>query len=175
MAVKAGKAWIDNDATRLKGGRLINDHGRPSRAYFHGSENSINFTWIQVKDRTHVHGGQVYHLRTIGQALRDNAAHKIGTEVEIKNLNPVTGVMLAQIMGRLARDAYTAYGPDWQEYVIVKVVSTHGLSYCFRICRAAHAAGLRTLISVRGKERLLSLKGHVEVTYVRGSLNRSIR
>lgn len=178
LAARKHKGWIDNDATRLKGFTLLNDHGWPLKVYFpHGT--SIDFTWAQVKGRTYVHQQRTYHPRLIRDALVANAktrvkGHPLGTEVEIKNLHPITPVEMERVMHQLAADMQAAYGQDWKRWCLVKVC-TGGLAYKLEVCKAAHAAGIPTLISVQGKERFMSFAGHTEVTYLRGSLNPRIR
>lgn len=172
------KGWIDNDGTRTRDHVLINDHGYPLKVYFPQGR-STHFTWDEVRGRTYVWHNQTFHLRTIPQTLKDNAktivkGHPLGTEVEIKNLRPITPTGLEVMMDDLASAAKAAYGRDWQRYVIVKVCSGT-IAWRLEVCLAAHKAGLRTLISVKGLERRLSFKDHQEVTYVRGSLNLRIR
>lgn len=170
LALAHGKGWLDNDATRTLDMVLINDHGLPLRAYFpHGR--SIHFTWAECRMRIYVHGAQTYHLRTIADALRDNAAHGIGTEVEIKSLEPITDGQMDAIMAQLAADAAAAYGANWRHHVIVKVLTNlaGGLPYAMKVCRHAHHHQIPTMLLVRGRDRFRRFPNHHAVTYVRGS------
>jgi hypothetical protein len=163
--------WIDNDATRTSNDVLINDHGNPLRAYFRKGDRSIHHTWAQVQQLTYDHAGETYRLRSIAQALKDNAALGIRTEVEIKYLGPISKARLDAILRQLAADAEAAYGADWRAHAEVKVLSnlTGGVNYALRVCRAAHAAGFTTILLARGTARFRRFKGRTAVTYVRGS------
>lgn len=165
------KGWLDNDGTRTKDMVLINDHGLPLRAYFpHGR--SAQFTWAECQQRIYVHNAHSYHLRTIADALRDNAAHGIKTEVEIKSLEPITPAGMDKIMAQLAADAAAAYGANWTHCVIVKVLTNlgGGLPYALEVCRSAHAHAIPTMLLLRGRDRFRRFPNHHAVTYVRGSL-----
>lgn len=179
-AVRHRKPFIDNDASRTKDFVLIRDHGSPEHAYFKRGDRSIHHTWADAQRIPYVYRGQVYHLATIAEAMAFNAKHHVrirgverpvGTEVEIKNLHPITPTELDSIMVQLAKDAEAAYGVHWRRYVVVKVLTCleGGTGYALEVCRAAHAAGIPTMILARNGARFLTFAGHEEVTYVRGS------
>lgn len=175
-AVRHRCARIDNDGTRTFDDVLINDHGNPSTAYFRRGDRSIRHTWAEAQQLKYVYDKHVFHLRTIAQAMADNAKHKVhgrplGTEVEIKFLGPISQARLEAIMVQLAEDAHAAYGADWKHYVVVKVLTclTGGTAYALKVCTAAHAAGIPTMILARNGARFNRFTNHHEVTWVRGS------
>lgn len=171
LARAHGKRRLDIDATRTRDDVLINDHGKPLVSYFEPGTRSIMFDWAEVKTRTYVHDKSTYHPRTIAEALVDNAKHGTDSEVEIKYLGPISYKRLYAIMHQLALDAETAYGPEWRQHVVVKVLTNlaGGINYALEVCHAAHAVDLDTMLLVRGPYRFRFFRGHTEVTYVRGS------
>jgi hypothetical protein len=171
LARRHGKGWLDIDATRTRDDVLINDHGFPLRAYFHGDERSKHFPLSWCLQRTYVHNHHVFHLRTIAAAMVDNARHQIGSEVEIKVITPITEATLGVVMRNLAHAAQAAYGTNWRRHMLIKVLTDHpgGLQYALRICRAGHAATIPTMLLPRGRARYMRFKNHHEITYIRGS------
>ena len=168
------KARIDNDGQRSIDFEWINEHGAPSRFWFAKGDRAKEHPAEELLKRSRVVGRRVYPLRSALEAFGDNAAEGVGTEWEVKNLRPITDEQLAAMMADLAHAAADAYGPHWRRHVVVKVLTDlpGGLRYALRVCRAAHAAGLRTMLLVRGRDRLRRFRGHTEITYVRGSLRR---
>lgn len=162
---------IDNDGQRSIDFRWINEHGAPSRFWFAKGDRAKEHHADELLKRSRVVGSRVFPLRSSLEAFRDNAAHDTDTEWEVKDLRPITDEQLAEMFAQLARDAEDAYGPGWQDHVVVKVLTDlgGGLRYALRICRAAHAAGFRTMLLARGRARFMRFRGHPEITYVRGS------
>lgn len=172
LARRRRKARIDNDGQRSIDYQWINEHGAPSRFWFAKHDRAKEHPAAELLKRSRVIGHRVYPLRSSLEAFRNNAAHGVGTEWEVKDLRPIRDDQLDAMLGQLARDAADAYGPDWQQYVVVKVLSDlgGGMSYALRVCRAAHAAGFRTILLARGRARFRRFRAHSEITYVRGSL-----
>lgn len=165
---------IDNDGQRSIDYEWINEHGAPSRFWFAKGDRAKEHPAADLLKRSRIVGRRVYPLRSSLEAFRDNAAHGVGTEWEVKDLRPITDEQLAAMFAQLAQDAEDAYGPDWRRHVLVKVLTDlgGGVPYALRVCRAAHAAGFRTMLLARGRARFRTFRVHPEVTYVRGSLRR---
>lgn len=173
-ARRKGKRRIDNDGQRSIDFAWINEHGAPSRFWFAKGDRAKEHRAEQLLRLSRVIGRRTFPLRSAAEAFRDNAAQGVGTEWEVKDLRPITDEDLDAMFADLARDAEAAYGPRWHREVVVKVLTDlgGGLHYALRICRAAHRNGHRTMLLVRGRDRLRRFKGHTEITYVRGSLRR---
>ena len=168
-----GKDWVDNDGqcSAPDGDQppaWVNAHGAPSRFWLPKGDRFQNHTWAELSKMHRRVNGAVVSLRDARHAFRDNAAHDLGTEWDVKNLRPWDSY-LDDLMARLARHAEDAYGKNWRKRVNVKVLTTWGLPYALKVCRAAHKHGIPTLLSVRGKHRFNRFIGHTEITYVRGS------
>jgi hypothetical protein len=165
---------IDNDGQRSIDFEWINEHGAPSRFWFAKGDRAKEHPAEQLLNRARVVGRRTYQLRSDYETFCDNAEHGVGTEWEVKDLRPITDEQLAAMFADLARDAKAAYGADWRRHVIVKVLTDlgGGLPYALRVCRAAHAAGFRTMLLARGRARFRRFAAHPEITYVRGSLRR---
>lgn len=170
------KNWVDNDghlsAPNLEGKcTWIRAHGTPETFWLPKGDRFENHTWEELSKLHKRVGAQTYQLDDARKAFIDNHRAGLGTEWDVKNVAPwATPEILDDAMGRLARHAEAAYGPNWRKYVNVKVLTTWGLPYALKICRAAHAHGIPTLLSVRGKHRFNRFAGHEEITYVRGSV-----
>lgn len=172
-AKRAGCDWIDNDGhlSRVMLGSAwawINAHGAPETIWLeHGDKfEHHDAAWLLKLHR--VVAGHVYQLRDAAATFRDNHRNGLGTEWEVKNLSPWTSpAILAAAFARLSTHARQVYGPHWQARVNVKVVST--MPGALEICRAAHAAGIPTLLTVRGRDRFKRYAGHGYITFVRGS------
>lgn len=164
-------AKIDNDGQRSIDFRWINEHGAPSRFWFAKGDRAKEHHAEELLKRSRVIGRRVFRLRSSAEAFADNAAQGVGTEWEVKDLRPITDEQLAAMFAELARDAQAAYGDDWQQQVVVKVLTNlgGGLPYALRVCRAAHAAGFRTILLARGRARFRRFPNRPEITYVRGS------
>jgi hypothetical protein len=173
-AKRRRKRRIDNDGQRSIDFEWINEHGAPSRFWFAKGDRAKEHTAAELMKRSRVVGARTYPLRSAAEAFRDNAAHDVGTEWEVKDLRPISDEQLDAMMADLAADAQAAYGPDWHEHVVVKVLTDlgGGLRYALRICRAAHAHDIPTMLLVRGRARWRRFVGHTEITYVRGSRRR---
>ncbi len=153
-AASHGRQWIDNNGQLMHrthaGIRLgrrdrdvvnVNAHGAPFLpAYIHGRFTDHAYEAIDA----HKHG-----LRTARETFIQNAALGLDTEWEVKDLRPfTTKAALANAMRLLAADAEAGYGKDWQSHVVVKVLNTlsGGLRYALRVLKAAHAAGIPTML-----------------------------
>jgi hypothetical protein len=172
QARRRRKAKIDNDGQRTIDCKWCNEHGAPSRFWFAKGDRAKEHTAAELFKRSRVVRGRVYPLRSSAEAFADNAAEDRGTEWEVKDLRPITDEQLDAMMADLAADAEAAYGSDWHKHVVVKVLTNlgGGLRYALRVCRAAHAHGIPTMLLARGRARYRRFRGHAEVTYVRGSL-----
>jgi hypothetical protein len=168
------KRKIDNDGQRSIDYQWINEHGAPSRFWFAKGDRAKEHRAAELLGRARVVGRHTYPLRSSLEAFRDNAAESRDTEWEVKDLRPITDAQLGAMMADLARDAEDAYGPDWRKHVVVKVLTDlgGGLPYALRICRAAHATGIPTMLLARKRARFRRFHGHTEITYIRGSLRR---
>lgn len=164
-------AKIDNDGQRSSDFQWINEHGAPSRFWFARGDRAAKHPAAELLKRSRVIGARTFPLRGSLEAFKDNAAHGVGTEWEVKDLRPIDDTHLAAMFTQLARDAATAYGPDWQQHVVVKVLTNlgGGLHYALRICRYAHAAGFHTMLLPRGAARFRRFPNHPEITFIRGS------
>lgn len=169
-----GCGWIDNDGQRSIDYEWINEHGAPSRFWFAKGDRAKEHHAEQLLKRQRVIGRRVYPLRSAHEALRDNAEHFVRTEWEVKDLRPITDEHLAVMFAELVDAARDAYGPNWHRHLVVKVLTDlgGGVPYALRICRAAHAAGVPTMLLARGRARFRLFRGHEEITYIRGSLRR---
>lgn len=167
-------ARIDNDGQRSLDYQWINEHGAPSRFWFAKGDRAKEHPAAELLKRSRTLGRRTYPLRSAAEAFRDNAAHGIGTEWEVKDLRPVSDAHLTAMMADLAHAAHAAYGPDWHRHVVVKVLTNlgGGLPYALRICRAAHALDIPTMLLPRGRDRWRRFSGRTAVTYVRGSYRR---
>lgn len=174
LARRTGRKRIDNDGQRSIDFQWINEHGAPSRFWFAKGDRAMEHPAEELLKRSRVIGRRVYPLRSALEAFRDNAEHDVDTEWEVKDLRPITDEQLAEMMADLAAAAEEAYGPEWHKHVAVKVLTDlgGGTKYALRICRAAHAAGFRTVLLARGRVRFRRFRGHEEITYIRGSLRR---
>lgn len=168
-----GRVVIDNDGQRSIDFEWINEHGAPSRFWFAKGDRAKEHPAEQLLKRQRVIGSRVYRLRSAAEAFRDNAAHGIDTEWEVKDIRPVTDEQLAAMMADLAAAAEDAYGPEYRRHVVVKVLTDlgGGVLYALRVCRAAHPH-FNTMILARGRARYRTFAAHPEVTYVRGSARR---
>lgn len=173
-AKREGKDRIDNDGVRSRDFQWLNEHGAPSRFWFAKGDAAKHHDAGELQHRSRVIRTTVYPLRMAFEAFRDNANEGVGTEWEVKNLQPITKAQLRQMMADLAADARKAYGHNWQRRVVVKVLTDlpGGFEYAIEVCRAAHAHDIPTMLLPRGRDRLRTLKGRTAVTYVRGSLRR---
>jgi hypothetical protein len=171
IAIDRHCPWIDNDATRTFDDFLIVDHGPPLTAYFKKGDRSAHYRLAVVVKRSYTHEGETFHPRTMAEALKANAAAGRRTEIEIKFIGPITEVRLLNIFHQLAADAEAAYGEDWRDHTVVKVLTNlrGGTKYALRICRAAHHANHHTMLLARGAATLRRFKGHTEITWIRGS------
>lgn len=173
LARAARKAWVDNDFhLSLAATDWINAHGAPERFWLPRGIRFERKPGPVLLSRSRVIGRHAYRLRDDLDAFTDNAAHGLSTEAEIKDVRPYTGPRLRTAMVRLAKHAAAAYGPDWHKRVVVKVLTDlhGGEQYALKVCAAAHAAGIPTMLLARGRARFRTYAGHPEVTYVRGSL-----
>lgn len=173
-AKRRRKARIDNDGQRSLDCKWCNEHGAPSRFWFAKGDRAKEHPAAELLKRSRTVGQRTYPLRSAAEAFRDNAAHEVGTEWEVKDLRPISDEHLAAMFADLARDAEAAYGEHWHRHVVVKVLTNlgGGLPYALRVCRAAHAEGIPTMLLVRKRARFRRFVGHTAVTYVRGSLRR---
>lgn len=173
---RRNKNWADNDGHLSAPDEndqcaWVRTHGAPETFYLTKRDRFEHHTWAVLSKIRRTHGAEVYSLDTARKAFADNHRNGLGTEWEVKNINPWDDPKhLNDAMQRLARHAAEVYGANWRRYVNVKVLTTWGLPYALRICRAAHDAGIPTLLSVRGRFRYQRFIGHEEITYVRGSL-----
>lgn len=172
-AARLGFDAIDNDFHLSKyGEEWINEHGAPSRFWFAKGDRPEKHPAKEILGRTRKSGGRTFKLRSLEQALRDNKVNGIDTEIEVKNVSPWgTPVIFKERMAEIAQTAEEVYGHGWRKHVIVKVLTTHpdGVEYALRVCTAAHAYRIPTMVLARGKAKYLHFLGHTEVTYVRGS------
>lgn len=172
---RLGKNWADNDghlSAPDEQGRCtwIRAHGTPETFWLAKGDRFENHTWAELSKKHRRVGAQVYELGTVRRAFADNHRAGLGTEWDVKNVHPWdTEEILDDAMRRLANHAEDIYGPNWRKLVNVKVLTTWGLPYALKICRAAHKAGIPTLLSVRGRHRFNRFRGHPEIIYVRGS------
>jgi len=165
-----GYGWIDNDHHLTADHIWVNAHGAPEKTWGKGKFESRK--WADLAKLRHTYKGKTYRLRTGGQTLADNAARKIGTEFEVKDLHPLTfNSTLEPAFVRLARAAAKAYGPKWRDRVVVKCLSdmSGGEAYALKVLAAAHKAGFTTILLARGSARYKTFAGFPQVTYVRGS------
>lgn len=161
-------AWGDFDMGRTKDGTIVNAHGAPEKTW---PTPLGNYTWAHLSKLRHRYGGKTYRLRSGAQTIRDNAKAGIGTEFEVKDWKGCTEAEMNDVFARMATFAARAYGPHWRSRFNVKVLTnlSGGLPYALKVCRAAHRAGIPTMILARGKAVRETFRDHPEVTYVRGS------
>lgn len=169
-AVAAFFGWIDNDLHLSSDGKWVNAHGNPEKFWLRRGKFE-DHTWAWLSKLTRKRGGHTYRLRTGGQTLRDNAARGLRTELEVKDVHPIGSAKRRAAFKRLAAAARAAYGDDWRNHVTVKVLTNlaGGTDYALMVCRAAHAAGFKTMILARGKARFRRFAGVGYVTWVRSS------
>lgn len=172
---RRGKNWVDNDghlSAPDAAGRCawVRGHGAPETFWLKKGDRFENHTHAELSKLHRKVGAQTYHLDDARQAFTDNHHAGLGTEWDVKNVEPWdTEAILDDAMARLAAHAAAVYGTSWRKHVNVKVLTTWGLPYALRVCQAAHKHGIPTLVSVRGKHRFNRFAGHTEITYVRGS------
>lgn len=174
LARDAGCTWIDNDFHLSKFGQAwVNAHGAPELFWLRRGDKFERHTSADLFKWQRVTNGHVWTLRNVRQTFEDNHHHGLNTEVEVKDVRPWdTTAILDAAFGRMAAHAAAVYGPDWQQHVVVKVLTNlgGGEHYALRICAAAHAHGIPTMLLARGLCRFKRYLGHSEVTYVRGSV-----
>lgn len=173
LARQAGYHWLDNDWHVTYGGvDWGNDHGAPLHLFFRKGDRMEHHKSEDVFARTVTINGIEYHIRTLREALEDNAHHGLSTEVEVKDWRPwSTYIILRARMAELARTALEVYGPNWRQHVNVKVLSNlgGGIPYALAVCRAAHHYGIPTILLARGRARFMRFRSHPAITWVRGS------
>lgn len=175
LAQEEGCRAIDNDWHLSKRGRAwINAHGAPERFWLPRGQ---RFEWHESAHlfglERHDEHGRAYHIRDLREALEDNHRRGLDTEAEVKDVRPwATEAILSARFAQMARVAESVYGPSWRRHFLVKVLTDlgGGEKYALKICRFAHAAGIPTMLLVRGHCRFKRYRGHPEITYVRGSL-----
>ena len=174
LARDAGCHWIDNDFHLSKYGQSwINAHGAPEIFWLPRHDRFERHTTAELLKRGRVYRGHVERLRTIRQTFADNHHHGLSTEVEVKDVRPwATPEILDRAFARLVRHAQAVYGDGWRDHVVVKVLTNlgGGEAYALKICAAAHAHGIPTMLLVRGRCRFKTYAGREEITYVRGSV-----
>lgn len=169
-AVAKGFGWIDNDHHLSSDGKWVNAHGAPER-FWRLRRKFEFYPWERLKGLSRKRGRRTYELRSGGQTLRDNAANGLRTEFEVKDTHPVSREIRQAAFGRLAAAANDAYGDDWQNRVVVKVLSNlgGGEEYAVNVLKDAHDAGFKTMLLARGHSTRKTFAGYESITYVRGS------
>lgn len=164
-----GFPWIDVNCLLSKQGTPHAQHGAPyglaAQGFLpHGDDRKVrDLTDVELAGLRSPDGYRVPTMLLIFKAAR---RRKRKVEVEAKDDHRFT---LAETWQRLADDAHQAWGEDWQQHVVAKVLTdlSGGLPYAFAVCEAAHAAGWPTMILPRKGARLKRL-GAPFITYNRG-------
>lgn len=177
-----GDEWVDNDFHFSAPSKTpppvpidcdwINGHGAPELFWLPIHERFEDYPAAKLLKIERPTKGHVFKLRTLAEALKDNAAAGRKTEIEVKDVHPYnTPAILNRMFARAAVHAEAAYGADWKAHTVVKVLTDlrGGEAYALQVLAVAHAHGFQTMLLARGRCRFKRYAGHTEITYVRGS------
>jgi hypothetical protein len=175
--------WIDQDghlsfATRAvrRGGAArvtapahltwVNAHGAPFNPRWLKNGRFETRAWSAIQRRP--------GLRNADMTFKQNAAHNLSVEWEVKDIRPFTSTAaLNAAFASLAASAQRYYGPAWASRVEIKMLSnlSGGLPFALRVLRYAHAQGFTTMLLARGAAASTQIpaSAHQYVTYVRGA------
>lgn len=182
-AASHGFTWIDQDGqiafashVQKASGRIstagdlvwVNAHGSPYNPKWLKKGRFETKAWSSIKK----HAG----LRDAAKTFRQDAAHHLGVEWEVKDVHPFsTAAALDAAFANLATQAQTYYGAAWRSMVQVKVLSNlhGGQKYALKVLKHAKAHGFTTMFLARGGavSSQIPASAQTYVDYVRGAVD----